>query len=53
MGSGGIIFNPILYIGDFGPLNRAFLGKKLQHDFPNLRGGSKAVWIFPKIDLFW
>ena len=52
-GKGGFVFNPKIYVADFGPLNRAFFPpdvfrkKDLQHDFPKmLEGGkkSKAVW---------
>ena len=28
-------------------------GKNPQHDFPKMRGGSMAVWNFPKIHPFW
>ena len=49
----GIVFNPKIYVADFGPLKRAFFGlflKKLQYDFSKTggRGGSKAVWNFSK-----
>ena len=40
------IFNPKIYVADFGSLKRAFFGsfpkKKLLHNFPNMRGGVKA-----------
>ena len=40
-GGMGVNFNPKIYVGDFGPLNRAFR-KKLHHDFPEIRGGGGA-----------
>ena len=46
-GAGGeVVFNPKIYISDFGPLNRA-CRKKLQYGFLKMRGGgSKATWNF-------
>ena len=44
-GGGGGIFNPQIYVADFGPLNRAFtrfFGRKLEHNFTKMRG-SNAV----------
>ena len=38
----GDIFNPKIYIADFGPLYRAssdVYRKKLQYNFPKMRGG--------------
>ena len=48
-GGGGVIFNPKIYVADFGPLYTALsdvFRKKLQHNFPKMRGGggSTAVW---------
>ena len=48
-GEVGVILNPKNYVADFGPLYRFFFGtlaKKMQHNFPKMRGGSKAVWNF-------
>ena len=49
--------NPKIYVTDFGPLNRAFWAwywKKLQHDFPKMRGGRQRLFgTFPKIHPFW
>ena len=46
----GDIFNPKIYIADFGPLYRAssdVYRKKLQYNFPKMReGGGLAVWNF-------
>ena len=49
-GDGGqVVFNPKIYISDFGPL-KGLLGheieKKLQYDFSKMGGGYKAGWIF-------
>ena len=59
MRGGGGIFNPKIYIADFGPFSDVFL-KKMQLKFPKMRGAggsnldSKAVWIFfPKIHPIW
>ena len=42
---GGVIFNPKVYIADFGPLNWALsrfpFGKKFQYNFPKMRGGGR------------
>ena len=51
---GGGIFNPKIYIADFGPVYRAFFGrfpKKLQHKFPKMwgRGDQRPFGTFPKI----
>ena len=37
----GDIFNPRIYIADFGPLKRAFFGRfpKMQYNFLKMRGG--------------
>ena len=42
---GGVIFNPKIYVADFGPLYRAVKwvwGKKLQYDFLKMMGGVKG-----------
>ena len=48
-GEGGGIFNPKIYIANFGPLNwalkRAFR-KKLQYDFPKMRGVKRPLEFF-------
>ena len=50
---GRVIFNPKIYVADFGSLNRAFR-KKLQHDFLKMRGGagSKAQLYILKLHTF-
>ena len=53
-----VIFNPKIYKADFGPLYRALKRgfreeKKLQYNFPKMRGGSEAVGFFPKNHPFW
>ena len=43
---GGVIFNPQIYIADFGPLNRVICAENKE--------GLKAIWNFsPKIHPFW
>ena len=40
---GGVIFNPKIYVADYGPLTGLFEhenDEKLQHDFPKMRGVS-------------
>ena len=48
----GVIFNPKIYVADFGPLNRAVMTKKLQHEFPKMRGVKGRLKLFPKIHPF-
>ena len=46
--NGGIIFNPKIYVADFGPLPKFFsdvFQKKLQHNFPKMRGGHSPVLV--------
>ena len=48
-GGRGVIFNLKIYIEDFCHYRRYFgheFRKKLQYDFPKMRGRSKAVWNF-------
>ena len=49
--------NSKIYVADFGPSNRAikytFPKKKLQHNFPKMRGGQRPFGTFPKIHPFW
>ena len=52
----GDIFNPKIYIADFGPLYRTtsdVFRKKLQYNFPKMWGGRRPFGIFPKIHPIW
>ena len=57
-GGEGVIFNPKIYITDFCHYRRYFVHefrKKLQYDFPKMRGGGdqRPFGTFPKINPFW
>ena len=42
----GVIFSPKIFVADFGPIDRAFWAlneKKMQHDFPKMRGEGERV----------
>ena len=56
-GGRGVIFNPKIYVADFGPLNRAFkheIYNKFATRFSeNEREGQRPFGTFPKIHPFW
>ena len=55
-GGGAVIFNPkfiLQFLDLYKSFFQMFSEKKLQFNFKKVRGGSKAVWIFPTIHPIW